>query len=242
MKIRLTAAAVLAVGLLAGCADVIDGSGSSALSTAPGGSPSGDFPSASGGPGSASAPTPTPLSPSSSDTGASVATPCPRVSYPYAKVSFDCITTGFTAHHQSAAEGVWPLTELKEVEASTGWVVEEGAGHWGPLGDQTLGDIAYEVRQRMIDQLGYGKKPSYDTIVAKNTTVAGVAAHLLQTTITLNPAWAKSKGTAVKQEKLWIVALQVGADDVSLWYASVPDLVKSLWAEVPAAIDSIAVG
>src|SRR4051812_1826322 len=109
MKIRLAAAAVLAVGMLAGCADVIDGSGRNAVSAAPSGTAS-NFPSASAEPGtgSATASAPTPLSPSASDSGgAAAATSCPRVSYPYAKLSFDCITSGFTAHYQTAAEGVW---------------------------------------------------------------------------------------------------------------------------------------
>jgi hypothetical protein len=204
------AATLAAAGLLAGCARVVEGSGSTVR---------------------------TPVS--VSDPGAQAATPCPHVVFPQAKLSFDCVTGGFTARFDSPT---WPLVEAKTVETRTGWVVEEGAGHWGSADGHTLGDIASAVRQHMIDVGGYGAKPNLDTVVAKDTTVGGVTAHLLQTTVTLDPSWAKSSGTKVKQEKLWIVALQVGADDVSLWYTSIPDLVKSLWAKVPATIASIHVG
>jgi hypothetical protein len=57
----------------------------------------------------------------------------------------------------------------------------------------------------------------------------------------MNPAWATTAGTKVKHEKLWIIALQVGPDEVSLWYTSLPDLVRSLWAKVPSIIATIKV-
>jgi hypothetical protein len=212
MRMRLAVVAVAAVGLLAGCASVVDGSGTTALT-----------PGSSGGSGPA----------------AQVATPCQHVVYPHAKLSFDCFTTGFTPQYNG---DVWPLRESKTVEASTGWVVEEGAGHWGSADGESLGDIAANVRQRMVTSGGYGDGPSFATSVDKDLTVNGAKAHLLQTTFTVNPAWAKQSGTKVKHEILWIVALQVGTNDVSLWYASVPDLAKSLWPKVPAAIDSIRVG
>jgi hypothetical protein len=72
--------------------------------------------------------------------------------------------------------------------------------------------------------------------------VDGRPAYLLRTTFGINPAWARGEGTAVKQERLWLLAIEVAPNDVSLWYASVPDLVASLWPKVPAAIASIKVG
>ena len=73
-------------------------------------------------------------------------------------------------------------------------------------------------------------------------TIDRHAAHLLQTTVTINPAWARQDGTKVKQERLWIIAIEVAADDVSLWYTSLPDLASALWPKVPATIASIRVG
>jgi hypothetical protein len=38
-----------------------------------------------------------------------------------------------------------------------------------------------------------------------------------------------------------MLAIEVAPNDVSLWYVSIPDLVRSLWAKVPAVIASIKV-
>jgi hypothetical protein len=169
--------------------------------------------------------------------GAAV-TGCPHVVFPSAKLSFHCIASGMTTNINGP---VWPLAETKTVEADTGWVFEEGAGHWGAQRGQSLASIARTVRQRMIDAGSYGTDPGVDTVADKSVKVGGVAAHLLQTTFTINPAWAKTAGTKVKHEKLWIIALQVGPDEVSLWYTSLPDLVRSLWAKVPSIIATIKV-
>jgi hypothetical protein len=91
----------------------------------------------------------------------------------------------------------------------------------------------------MIDQLSYGDSPKVVTVANTATTVAGVKARVLETTSTLSQAFIKKSHTKVRSEKLWIVALQIGANDVSLWYISVPDLVKSLWPRVPSIIATI---
>jgi hypothetical protein len=166
-------------------------------------------------------------------------TPCPHVAYPAARLAFDCITTGLTAAYHGE---VWPVQEYKIVEPATGWVLETGAGHWGSPNGQSLEDIALNVRQQMVDAGGYGGHPTMVTDANRATTVDGATAREVQTTFSINPAWARSDGTKVKQEKLWIVAIEVGAGDVSLWYTSVPDLAKSLWPTVPSAIATIRVG
>jgi predicted small secreted protein len=166
-------------------------------------------------------------------------TGCPRVEYPAAKLSFDCITTGMSSFYQGP---VWPVSERKVVERGTNWVLEEGGGHWGSPVNQSLATIAVTVRQQMISIGGYGADPKVGTGASRPTTVDGHRAYLLQTTFTINPRWARSDGTRVKQEKLWIIAIEVGPGDVSLWYASVPDLTSDLWPKVPGIIASIKVG
>lgn len=240
MKIRTGVLAATAVaGLLAGCANVVDGSGSTAGSSGPSASSTADFPSASALPPSTGAAPPSATVPSLPASGTPPTTNfvCPHIVYRTARLSFDCITTGLVS---STTDQVWPLTEYKSVE-STGWAVEMGAGHWGPPAGESLAAITRTVRKRMLDGAAYGTSPTVTTTSARDTTVAGVKAHVLQTTFTLNPAYARTRKTRVKIEKSWIIALQIGANDVSLWYASIPDLVQSLWTQVPDFIATIRV-
>lgn len=234
MRIRVTAVGLVALAaVLAGCASVVDGTGSTALgsrSTPPAGP--------TGGAGTSAPAPPAPSSTPGSASKAAAPTPCPHVAFPAAKLSFDCIVSNMIASYGGS---VWPLSEHIQVE-STGWVLEEGAGHWGAPNGSSLGAIARNVRQQMLDDEDYGASPRVTTASDADTKVAGVPAHVLQSTMTINAAWAKKRGTRVRQEKLWIIALQVGADDVSLWYVSVPDLAKALWPKVPSVIATIKVG
>lgn len=223
MRLRHVVIAGITVALLAGCSGVVNGSGRIAVAPAPGGSaPGGSAPGGS-----------QPAAP----------TGCPHVVFPEAKLSFDCITQGMTARYNGA---VWPLSEYKTVEKPTatftGWVLEEGAGHWGSPEGASLRDIAGNVRDQMVANDGYGANPRVQTVADRNIKVDGRPAHLLQTTFTIDPAWARKDGTKVKQEKLWIVAVEVSPNDVSLWYTSLPDLSAALWPKVPAAIAALKVG
>jgi hypothetical protein len=163
---------------------------------------------------------------------------CPHIVYPGAHLTFDCIATGMRTFRDGP---VWPFSERRVVEASTGWILEQGAGHWGSADGVALVDIALNVRQQMLDIESYGTRPAMHTVASRPTEVDGHRAYLLQTTFDLNQAWARSDGTAVRQERLWLLAVEVAPNDVSLWYVSVPDLIRSLWAKVPAAIATIKV-
>lgn len=220
MKFRLAASVVALAAIVSGCTSAVSGLGHLALSPGPA------RPST---PPSASLPEPP--------------TGCPNVVYPAAKLSFACITTGLTQNYTPSFPGqIWPLREYKTVEPSTNWVLEEGAGHWGSPEGSSLRDIALNIRQQMVANAGYGENPKVETVASRATTIDGAPAYLLQTTFTIDPTWAEANKTKVKQEKLWIVAIKIGSGDVSLWYASVPDLTKSLWPKVPDVIASIRVG
>lgn len=215
--------AVLLAMLLAGCTDVVTGAGS--VNDAAGG-------------GSTAAP-PTPGAPAPPTTGAPAPpTGCPRVVYPGAHLSFDCITTGMRLFRNGA---VWPVSVRRTVEPSTGWLLEEGGGHWGSADGVALVDIALNVRQQMLEIQSYGAAPDVRTTASHPTHVDGKRAYLVETTFNLNPVWARQAGTKVRRERLWMLAIEVAPNDVSLWYVSVPDLVRSLWAKVPAVIASIKV-
>lgn len=164
---------------------------------------------------------------------------CPRIAYPHAHLSFNCVVGGLKV---SVDNPVWPVSLRETVETETGWVVEEGAGNWGDPGPDSQSAIAKQVRTHMVDAGQYGDSPTLKTSQDAKTTIAGVRAHVLQTTITLNPAWAKERGTGVRTERLWIVVLAVSAHDTALWYVSIPNLASRLWARVPGTIRSIHAG
>jgi hypothetical protein len=234
------AVGIVLATVLAACPTTVDGSGhaASAPTTAP--STATDFPTTSG--------APTPTAPSTSDSSSepsggssSPGAPtgsftCPSITYPHAHLEFDCITDGLALN---TANAIWPVSLSKTVEPSTGWVLEEGAGNWGDPKSASLRDVTVEVRTQMVDSSGYGTSPTLTVVRDADATVGGVPAHVLQTTITLNPSWAQSRGTKVRSEHLWIVAMKVSATDYTLWYASIPDLTKALWPKVPAVMASI---
>lgn len=160
---------------------------------------------------------------------------CPQVDYQLAHLRFDCIDPGLGF---STDQPIWPLIGSKPVEPSTRWVLEEGADDYGDLGSKTLADIPRGARSRMLDIGAYGTSPKVTTVADRPTTVDGQPAHMLQSTMTLSPSFRALRKTKVKQEKLWIIAIQNG-NDIVLWYTSLPDLVSNLWAKVPATIASI---
>lgn len=225
-RLRRVAPAVLLVTALAGCTGVVSGAG-----RVPAPAPSAPTPSS----GSSSAP----AAPGGSTSPPAPPTGCPHVVYSGAHLEFDCIASGMRAFHSGL---VWPFSVRTTVEPATGWLLEEGAGHWGSADGMALVDIALNVRQQMLDAESYGVAPTVRTMISRPTHVDGRPAYLLQTTFGINPLWAKRQGTKVKQERLWMLAIEVAPNDVSLWYVSVPDLVSSLWAKVSAAIASIKVG
>jgi len=245
------------VCLLTACTSVVDGTGRSA--NLPGPSGTGGFPAPSGSaapaPSNSAAPTPTgsglqsssgpggtptagPGVPSGSGTGAPPVVNCPTISYPRAHLRFDCVTSGLTF---SPDDPTWPLDLQKPTEAT--WAMSEGAGHWGAAGGRSLQRIATNLRQQMLvqDPPAYGTDPGVRTTSSKAATVGGVPAWVLQTTFTINPAFRKERNLTVRTERSWIVAMRVGADDVSVWYVTIPDNVKALWPHVPAVIAGIAV-
>jgi hypothetical protein len=262
MKIRaVLLASAAAVALLAGCASTVSGSGSVVAGSVPTGGVDGgssaDFPSGAGSgvatptvpsgsvpsetvPPESVPPSESVPSGSAGSATSTVAPPtgCPSVVYPAAKLSFSCFASDLT---QTSADPVWPLAYYKVVEASTEWSVEEGSGHWGSPGSDSLADIIGNVRSQMVNQNAYGTSPKVTTVSDKAATVDGHTAQIVQTTMTLNAAWAAKDKTKVKQEHLWIVAVDVAPNDVSLWFVTIPDLDKAEWSKVPSLIASIKV-
>jgi hypothetical protein len=135
---------------------------------------------------------------------------------------------------------LWPVELIKQVE-STGWALEEGLAHPGSPAGNSLAQVAAAYHTKMVQGGAYLPDPKVATVADKATEIDGAPAHLLQTMMTLNTAQAVKRGTNVRHEQLWILAIQVGNNDVKVWHVSVPDLVKSLWPEVPGVIAGITV-
>lgn len=262
MRARPIVVMLVAGTLVAACASTIDGTGragsgapgspSSPGATSPSGptgSPITGFPSTPSSPAlstpapSLTAITPIPGTsapvPSSSTSGPAKDFACPDIVYPLAHLRFACVAPKMKAYTNDT---VWPLIERKIVQAPpVNWSLDTGARHWGPMGADSLADIATNIRNQMVDLGSYGTGPKVQTTQSRAMTVSGKPAHLLRTTLTINPAWAKKNGVKVKHERQWILAVEVAPGDVSLWYVSVPDLVANLWPLIPDLIATVQV-
>jgi hypothetical protein len=225
---RRIAFAAAALGLVAGCASAVSGSGHLADGVSP---PGGTdtitigvppaTPSPSGSTSSSSAPPPNPLA-------------CPNVSYAPGRLAFPCLTRGMTVVR---GDPVWDLTLDQEVEPT--WVLAEGAKKLAALKGRSLADVALGLRKAMLANTQYGDSPVVHTESASSTTVAGVPAYVLQTAFTIDAQYRVQNNLRVRVEKLWIVTLSAGDGQVAAWYVTVPDDVSNLWPKVPALIKSI---
>jgi hypothetical protein len=240
-------ACVVTACVVTACSTTVNGTGHGSQRTPQSRQPSSSGPDFSGSPTSptgaplpsGSEPAPTPTGSGTSTSGPPPTTTCPHISYPYAHLAFDCAAAGLEIG--TTPDPVWPVNLSKAVEAT--WAMSEGAGHWGAAEGQSLEAIATNVRTQMLteDPPAYGTSPTVQTTSSSAATVAGVGAWVLQTTFTLNPAFRKGRSLKVNVEKSWIVAMKVGDDDISLWYVTIPDDVSTLWAQVPALMDTIKV-
>lgn len=238
MRTRVLAAAVLAVATLGlgGCAEVVDGNGTEATSSA-----SGDFPTVSPGPTeSTDTPTPTPTT-GTSTTGTSTGSSpdpdfrCPGITYSSARMTFDCLSDAMKVRTGGI---VFSISMAQTVETSSGLIMEQGAMLYTGT-DTTFPAIAADIRVDMTSKGMYGTSPKYELDDVEYSTIDGHKAYTVADTITYNPAWAKAKKSVVKTEKRWLVLVQLNDGRYTAWFASIPDIAKQYWARVPTAISSI---
>ncbi|SOD73181.1 hypothetical protein SAMN05892883_2470 [Jatrophihabitans sp. GAS493] len=173
--------------------------------------------------------------PDESDPTPDPALNCPTVNHVAAKLRYRCLTTGMTPGQDS----LWPVVFVKPVETS--WWLDEGSGLWGPLDGDTLADVTVDIRGREVDAGSYGPTPAIKTLAAKNTTIDGHPAHILQTRFTIDPTYVKERKLKVRTEVSWIVAISIDATSASVWFVSVPDEAASLMPAAAALATSIVV-
>ncbi len=224
MKLAGAAAVIAAALVLAGCSQTVSGTG--LRGNAPSGAPS-------QGPGTSGPPPQT----SSSSAPESSAPPaahlaCPHVVDSSANLAYDCIVAGMT----NSTTSTWPVKFEKEVDVQ--WSMDEGSGRVDS--SQSPAAVAASLTSSMA-AADYGPHAGVKKEQDADTTVDGKKAHLVQTLMTIDPTYRKQRHLKVTQERLWIVAVQVSADQVSAWYVSVPSVQKALWPRVPNLIKSLKV-
>jgi len=220
---------VIAVGclaalLVASCSAEVDGRG---VRAGAGTSRQPDFPSASP-PSDPSGP-----SPSGPSSGAT-AQGCPKATDPKAGLSYSCISPDLKPDNSD----FWTLELSKQVDIN--WFLGEGSGVLPPNQNGTLRELAESISATLA-KTDYGSNPTSTQDSSTDATIAGRPAHVVQTTITLNPTYVKTSKLKVTKERLWIAVIDSGNGLDAVWYVTVPDIVSNLWADVPAVIKSITV-
>jgi hypothetical protein len=174
--------------------------------------------------------------PSSAPPSAVVPT-CPHVIDTNARLSYDCITPGMSA---SFGATIWTVEVTKGVDKN--WVLDEASGPINASAGGALSTAADLLTDLLVDS-NYGDNPSAKTEASRDLTVSGnVSAHLVQTLITLSPAYVAAQGLKVKSERLWVLVVQPDFSHRSAFMISVPDVVSQLWPSVPGLINRIKVG
>lgn len=231
-RVGVVIAGLAAAGLLlAGCTETV--SGHAAGQSAPGS----DFPSS----GSGSNPTTTaPRSATPTPTSTQTSRPpvahlaCPHVVDPTARLAYDCIGPGMTPGRNS----IWPVDFGRVVD--THWTMDEGSGPLIRAGGNAA--VAAKLLTQEMLQFDYGDPaPTSKTVHDADVAVGSARGHLIQTLITINPAFRSQRHLRVKQEQLWLVVVPVGAGQFSAWYVSVPDVQKQLWPTAAALLKTLRV-
>lgn len=161
---------------------------------------------------------------------------CPTIHYLFARLTFRCVVRSMKRVH---GDPVWPLSLGHAVEPH--WNVSMGAGHYGAENGSSLRKITASIRDAMISQNEYGPNAKAHTISARPRRIAHHRGFLLESVLRISAATRKQQHVKVHVERQWIVAVQIGRHDYSMWFVSIPDISKRLWHKVPALIASIRV-
>ena len=224
-RLIIIAVGCLAALLVASCSAEVDGRGVRA--GAPGSSRQPDFPSAPPSSG------PSDSTPSGPGSGAT-AQGCPKATDPKAGLSYACISPDLKPDNSE----FWTLELSKEVDVN--WFLGEGSSVLPPDQNGTLRELA-EAISATLAKTDYGTNPTSTQDSSADTTIDGRPAHVVQTTITLNPTYVKTSKLKVTKERLWIAVIDSGNGLDAVWYVTIPDIVSNLWTDVPAVIKSIRV-
>jgi hypothetical protein len=170
---------------------------------------------------------------------------CPHVVDGRAHLSYPCLGPGMTRNRAKGfgCQNLWPALVVKQVDTASdlAWYVDEGSSSYLQHTPDIAGTARSAVRSMLAYTGCYGPTPGMKREKDVDLTVDGRPAHLVQTLFTVSASYRAMHNLAVRQERLWIVAVEVLPGYVALWLASVPDVERDLWPRVPAVIKAIRV-
>jgi hypothetical protein len=205
-----------------GCAQTVSGHGTAS-----------NPPSAAPNSGSASSSQPS----TSSSASAPNDVACPVVVDNRAKLSYPCIVNSMTPMADPAQ--IWQTMIALPVEPT--WLMNEGSRALTETSGVALTTINTTVMNAMKANQFWGPNAKATTKASKAMTIDGHQARLLQTLMTVSPAYRQQNHLKVKTEMVWLVAIRVTDATAAAFFCSVPDEVKKYWPLVPRIISQVRV-
>jgi hypothetical protein len=207
--------------------------------------------------------TPTPSGGGSSAPGTTPAgLSCPQIRDEQSRLTYQCIDS------KLQYEGPDDLLGLRislSSEVEPGWVLSEGSG--SPLSASaspstglvrfldapvtpaapaapaiSAEQVAAEVHRRTSRAVGlaYGDNPTSTALSEGIRDFGGVAGFEQSVEVSINPAYAASRGLKVRKERLWVVGLPTSVG-VSVFMLSIPDARADLWPTAQATVNTLRV-
>jgi hypothetical protein len=214
---------VVVAAAVAGCARTVSGHGTAANTS----------PSSS----SAASSSSSPSGSESSSSGAGQDVACPGIVDRVSGLSYPCIANSMTVYPDGS--GIWQTMLALRVE--TNWLMNEGSRELLQTTSVSLSTITTTLMDAMKKQEFWGPGATAKTEATKSLTVDGKKGALLQTLMTVSPAYRKAHNLKVKTEMVWVIALRTTTDSAAAFFCSVPDEVKKYWASIPRLINQIKV-
>jgi hypothetical protein len=134
---------------------------------------------------------------------------------------------------------IWQTMIALPVEPT--WLMNEGSRALTETSGVALTTINTTVMNAMKANQFWGPNAKAATKASKAMTIDGHQARLLQTLMTVSPAYRQQNHLKVKTEMVWLVAIRVTDATAAAFFCSVPDEVKKYWPLVPRIISQIKV-
>jgi hypothetical protein len=221
--VLLTLFVALAVAVV-GCTQTVNGHGTASN------------PPSSSAPNSGSDTSSGPQSPSSS-ANAPNNVACPVIVDNLAKLSYPCIVNSMTS--MADPSEIWPTMIALRVEPT--WLMNEGSRGLTETSGVALTTINTTIMNAMKANQFWGPNAKATTKASKAMTIDGHQAWLLQTLMTVSPAYRQQNHLKVKTEMVWLVAIRVTDATSAAFFCSVPDEVKKYWPLIPRIITQVKV-